>query len=99
MVLTGIVDPAKPGKIRQYNQALNAYDSYDPNFTFLYGTPNVYREKNYAGGSNSYYPDELGGFDVLLWSGATSKIIKLEVTQDGVTKTYIIDYSDVEFNP
>jgi hypothetical protein len=96
MVITGIVDPSKPGTIRQYNQAINLYNT--PNSTFYnFGTPNVYKEKYYTGGINSYYPDELGGFDVLLWSGAGSKIITLEVTQDGVKKIYTIDYSDVVF--
>lgn len=99
MVIAGIVDPSKPGTIKQYNQAFNAYDTIDLNFVFDWKTPNVYRQKTYAGGSNSYYPDELGGFDVLLWEGAPSKIITLIVTQEGVTKTYIIDYSDTVFNP
>jgi hypothetical protein len=97
MVITGIVDPSKQGTIRQYNQAFNLY-APQSNFYNQY-TPNVYKEKYYTGGAGSYYPDALGGFDVLLWSGATSKIITLEVTQDGVTKTYIIDYSDTVFNP
>jgi hypothetical protein len=96
MVIAGIVDPAKPGTIRQYNQALNAYTSL-PNYVFNFKTPNVYKERYYDAGE--YYPAELGGFDVLLWEAAPSKIITLIVTQEGVTKTYIIDYSDTVFNP
>jgi hypothetical protein len=95
LVIAGIVDPAKPGRIKQYNQAFNGLivglnDGHEQY------TPNVYKEKDYAPGT--YYPAALGGFDVVLWSLAPSKIITLEVTQDGVTKTYVIDYSDVEFD-
>jgi hypothetical protein len=97
MVITGIVDPAKPGIIRQYNEALNLYAAPDPATFVGWLTPNVYKEKYYPVGANSYYADALGGFDVLLWEGATNKVIKLIVTQDGVTKTYIIDYSDTVF--
>ncbi|MDR2210940.1 MAG: hypothetical protein LBO65_05645 [Spirochaetaceae bacterium] len=97
MVLTGIVDPTKPGTIKQYNVALNNYNPPDyVNFKNI-GKPNVYKEKYYLGGPDSYYDDSLGGFDILLWEGANPKIITLYVTQDGVTKTYIIDYSDVVF--
>jgi hypothetical protein len=102
IVLAGIVDPSKPGTIKQYNTAFNLASSVQPN---IYGhkTSGVYKEKHYTGGSNSYYPDALGGFDVLIGDYAagepshTSKIITLNVTQDGVTKTYIIDYRDVIF--
>jgi hypothetical protein len=102
MVLTGIVDPTKPGTIKQYNQAFNVYtlaafSPYTPedNFIFNLGNSDVYKERSYSAGG--YYPAALGGFDILLWSGAPSKIITLYVTQDGVTKTYVIDYSDLEF--
>ncbi|MDR2629677.1 MAG: hypothetical protein LBC60_02005 [Spirochaetaceae bacterium] len=97
MVLTGIVDPTKPGTIKQYNEALNLYASVHSNIK-NHGTPNVYKEKYYdIPNGDEYYPAALGGFDILLWGGASTKVITLEVTQGGVTKTYIIDYSDTVF--
>jgi hypothetical protein len=64
-----------------------------------HGTDNVFREKEYAGGSNSYYPDAIGGFDMLLWNGAKSKTIKLEIEQPtgSAPKKYLIDYNKVTF--
>ncbi|MHB9295736.1 hypothetical protein PilKf_01484 [Pillotina sp. SPG140] len=101
-VIAGVVDLAQNGHIKQYNQGLNAWKAVapaDPQVTFGFGTPDVYRVKSYAGGTDSYAPDSLEGFDIVLWGGASSKVITLEVTQpqDATTKTiYKIDYSAVD---
>jgi hypothetical protein len=98
MVIAGIVDPTKPGTIKQYNTAFNLLNALHPDSRiYEYGTAGVYKLKSYTGGPNSYYPEDLGGFDVLIAENAEIKIITLEVTQDGVTKTYVIDYRGVTF--
>jgi hypothetical protein len=99
VAIAGLFDKTKPGTIRQYNQALNIGQSANQ-YTVGYGTDNPYREKHYDGGTNSYYLDALGGFEILLWNGASRKTITLIITpddEDEPAKTIVIDYSTVEF--
>ncbi|MDR1867338.1 MAG: hypothetical protein LBQ77_03600 [Treponema sp.] len=95
-VITGVVDLTKEGHIKQYNQGLNAWKTPITSVTFDYGSDDVYREKDYD--ANTYAPASLGGFDIVLWGGAKSKVITLYVTQpkSGDTVTYKIDYSAVD---
>jgi hypothetical protein len=97
----GLFDSDEPATIRQYNQALHIGTSYNENtYDHENNNPDVYREKDYDGGTNSYYLDTLGGFEILLWGGASRKTITLIITpddEDVPAKTIVIDYSAVLF--
>jgi hypothetical protein len=106
VVIAGLLTYAETGKIKQSNRAFNMWDEdyVDGGFTG-YGEDHVYKEKVYT--ASGYYPEAIGGFDILLWSGAKDTPIKLEITQpysddgessnDGQTKTFLIDFSTVTF--
>jgi hypothetical protein len=82
--------------IKQANQALNLYDSVASDIQGL-GTLAIYKEKAYA--ADPANQANSGGFDILLWNGATSKVITFSVggtaANTGYTNTVIIDYSGV----
>jgi hypothetical protein len=104
VVIAGLLDYEQAGKIKQINQAFNM--STKARFELIngtdkkHGTENVYREKPYA--AEGYYPSAIGGFDMLLWNGATSKTITLEISQPADAPTpqkFLIDYTAVTFTP
>jgi hypothetical protein len=111
VVITGLVTPGTTGKIKQVNQAFNMWKPDTPGghpATIQdYPNPGVFKEKVYTTDADAYYPPSIGGFDIMLWGGASRKTITLEITQpysdddnadnDGPTKTFLIDYTDVTF--
>jgi hypothetical protein len=113
VVITGLVTTGTTGKIKQVNQAFNMWKPDTPGghpATIQdYPNPGVFKEKVYTTDPNAYYPASIGGFDIMLWGGASRKTITLEITQpysddsepsnDGPTKTYLIDYQNVTFTP
>jgi hypothetical protein len=112
VVITGLVNVEQTGRIKQTNEVLRIWK----NANLIGGTitdftnANVTKDKVYAASigevTGTYHPASIGGFDIILWGGATRKTITLEITQpytdnstddDGPTQTFLIDYSAVTF--
>jgi hypothetical protein len=104
VIVNLVPTPASEGKIKQSNQGLNMWKSGVLSNVTGHGSSEVFKEKTYSsaysGGNTSfYYPDAIGGFDIILWGGADRKTITLEVTQPsgGSTQKFLIDYSEARF--
>jgi hypothetical protein len=103
VTLAGVTSGWVTGTNTYIKQTNRSFNLYERNFFAItgFGTDTVYKEKPY--GSNPQEDATFGGFDFLLWQGASSKVITIQsggtAAATGYTNTVTVDYSGLTITP